>query len=194
MAVLKLKNRGSCVKKGIAKLGQVKNEDGTLDSIYIAVTTRGAGDNTVFKCIENMQKTFAGEKCKKSRIGTKEEKEAFLKENQAYDPNIMLKIVEYDTTSLEHTENLFNMQSLIKFMNIVNSMDFERDINEGKNYWEDLEIEVGNYTKVAEYIRDVIKPSEQDLALFNEELKALESGKPTIAETEIRLIEKNGKQ
>ena len=42
---LKLKGKGSCAKKGIAKIGNRKNiETGEMESVYLAVTTNKIGD------------------------------------------------------------------------------------------------------------------------------------------------------
>jgi hypothetical protein len=185
---LKLKGKGSCAKKGIAKIGNRKNiETGEMESVYLAVTTKGAGDKTVFKCVEDMKKTFVDEKSvKRSRMATKAEIEEFDKNFPDYDKNYLRRVIEYDTTTDSHNEKLFDNVVLLKFLDIVNSMDFEYDLGEGNTYWEDLEIPKGEYVKVAEWIRDVLKPSEVDISIFNQEMELLALGKPTMAETEIR--------
>ena len=185
---LKLKGKGSCAKKGIAKIGNRKNiESGEMESVYLAVTTKGAGDKTVFKCVEDMKKTFVDEKSvKRSRMATKAEIEEFDKNFPDYDKNYLRRVIEYDTTTDSHNEKLFDNVVLLKFLDIVNSMDFEYDLGDGNTYWEDLEIPKGEYVKVAEWIRDVLKPSEVDISIFNQEMELLALGKPTMAETEIR--------
>lgn len=157
---LKLKGKGSCAKKGIAKIGNRKNiETGEMESVYLAVTTKGAGDKTVFKCVEDMKKTFVDEKSvKRSRMATKTEIEEFDKNFPDYDKNYLRRVIEYDTTTDSHNEALFDNVVLLKFLDIVNSMDFEYDLGDGNTYWDDLEIPKGEYVKVAEWIRDVLKP------------------------------------
>lgn len=185
---LKLKGKGSCAKKGIAKIGNRRNiETGEMESVYLAVTTKGAGDKTVFKCVEDMKKTFVDEKSvKRSRMATKAEIEEFDKNFPDYDKNYLRRVIEYDTTTDSHNEKLFDNVVLLKFLDIVNSMDFEYDLGEGNTYWDDLEIPKGEYVKVAEWIRDVLKPSEVDISIFNQEMELLAQGAPTMAETEIR--------
>ena len=185
---LKLKGKGSCAKKGIAKIGNRKNiETGEMESVYLAVTTKGAGDKTVFKCVEDMKKTFVDSKSiKRSRSATRAEDEEFTKNFPDYEKSMQKRVIEYDTTTDSHNETLFDNVVLLKFLDIVNSMDFEYDLGEGNTYWEDLEIPKGEYVKVAEWIRDVLKPSEVDISIFNQEMELLALGKPTMAETEIR--------
>ena len=185
---LKLKGKGSCAKKGIAKIGNRRNiETGEMESVYLAVTTKGAGDKTVFKCVEDMKKTFVDEKSvKRSRMATKAEIEEFDKNFPDYNNNYLRRVIEYDTTTDSHNEKLFDNVVLLKFLDIVNSMDFEYDLGEGNTYWDDLEIPKGEYVKVAEWIRDVLKPSEVDISIFNQEMELLAQGAPTMAETEIR--------
>lgn len=196
MAVnLKLKGKGSCAKKGIAKIGNRRNiETGEMESVYLAVTTKGAGDKTVFKCVEDMKKSFMDKKSiKRTRPATEEEKKEFYKANDEYDRSILLRVTEYDTTTDSHNEKLFDNVVLLKFLDIVNSMDFEYDLGEGNTYWDDLEIPKGEYVKVAEWIRDVLKPSEVDISIFNQEMENIALGKPTMAEIEIKQFElKNG--
>lgn len=192
---LKLKGKGSCAKKGIAKIGNRRNiETGEMESVYLAVTTKGAGDKTVFKCVEDMKKTFVDEKSvKRSRMATKAEIEEFDKNFPDYDKNYLRRVIEYDTTTDSHNEKLFDNVVLLKFLDIVNSMDFEYDLGEGNTYWDDLEIPKGEYVKVAEWIRDVLKPSEVDISIFNQEMENIALGKPTMAEIEIKQFElKNG--
>lgn len=192
---LKLKGKGSCAKKGIAKIGNRKNiETGEMESVYLAVTTKGAGDKTVFKCVEDMKKTFVDEKSvKRSRMATKAEIEEFDKNFPDYDKNYLRRVIEYDTTTDSHNEKLFDNVVLLKFLDIVNSMDFEYDLGDGNTYWDDLEIPKGEYVKVAEWIRDVLKPSEVDISIFNQEMENIALGKPTMAEIEIKQFElKNG--
>lgn len=192
---LKLKGKGSCAKKGIAKIGSRKNiETGEIESVYLAVTTKGAGDKTVFKCVEDMKKVFVDDKSiKRSRLATKAEIEEFDKNFPDYEKSYIRRVIEYDTTTDAHNEKLFDNVVLLKFLDIVNAMDFEYDLGEGKTYWDDLEIPKGEYVKVAEWIRDVLRPSEIDISVFNQEMELLAQGRETMAEKEIKYFElKNG--
>ena len=188
---LSLKNQGSCLKKGLGKIGTRKNDEtGEITSAYVPITTKGAGDDTVFRFIKQYEKSFPSSKQHKVSFLSGKEEEAFFNENKAYDKSIKVRVLDYDKTSEEHGFAMFANNSMLQFLNIVNGIDMNYDLGDGITYWDELNIPKGEYVKVAEWIRDVLQPSPIDIEIFDKELKLLAMGQPTLAETEIYLANK----
>lgn len=188
---LSLATQGSCLKKGLGKIGTRKNnETGEITSAYVPITTKGAGDTTVFKFMKQYEKSFPSTKQHKVSFLSGKEEEAFFNENKAYDKTIKVRVLDYDRTADEHAFAMFENNSMIQFLNIVNGIDMEYDLGDGKTYWDELNIPKGEYVKVAEWIRDNLQPSPIDIEIFDKELKLLAMGQPTMAEQEIYLANK----
>ena len=186
--VLSLKDKGSCVKKGIAKLAERRNEENMPESIFVPITTKSIGDKDIFKALNMQKKIYSDDKSKKSRLATQAEREQFFKDNDLISKDVIIKIVEYDTTTNTHEDSLIEQTINFKLMDVINYFDFKRDLGNGKNLWQDLGLQDGDYNGVIKFLRDELEISLLDVEFFLNEVELLSKGKKTFAEQQIELM------
>lgn len=178
MAYKSFKNH-TLEKRGLALLGDM----------ILPIKTLILGDETIIDIIKSKTKRFPIKPTKRRITGIERNQLQQEYKDLKLDDTILF-ISEVDTASSDAFETDEKNKTIAKYLGqIVMFLDTEVLNEDGKNMWEDLEIEKKDYIALAEYFIKEIRPSIDDVNGFLEEVSRLARGEKTLAKAREEIIE-----